>query len=67
MSGIDLIALWIGYGVLTTGGIAIAAALFVGAAILSNRAQNLALKSIGGWKVFYEYRDWYHQNKKSKG
>lgn len=60
------IALWIGYVVLCCGGIAIVSGMIIGASILANRASHHALETVGGWKVFMEYREWYwHERPKN--
>lgn len=56
-----------GYVIIITGSLLLMvffiflAAYFV--YILSGHIQYYLVDSIGGWKTFLEYRDWYHKNK----
>lgn len=54
--------IWIGYAVATLSAIAALAAAAIGVAMLSNHAQHMLLETIGGWKIFLRYREWYHHN-----
>lgn len=58
----DALFLWIGYVVAGLSAIAALAAAVIGVALLSNKAQHMLLASIGGWKIFLRYREWYHHN-----
>ncbi|WP_162232524.1 hypothetical protein [Methylogaea oryzae] len=48
------------------GGICLLMALLCWAAILSNRAQHALIDTLGGWKVFMEYREWFHSREDKK-
>ncbi len=61
----ETISLWVGYIVISAGGVCAIAGAVIGAAILSNRAQHKLLETIGGWKAFMEYRDWFHDQKRN--
>lgn len=63
---LDQIVYWTGVVVVGSACVAIAALAAIGCALLSNRAQNHLMESYGGWKIFREYRDWYHENKREK-
>ena len=58
----DAYFLWIGYAAAGITALAALAAAVIGVALLSNKAQNMLLASIGGWKIFLQYREWYHHN-----
>lgn len=59
----DVVAMWIGYAVMVISAVSVVSYLAIGAAKISNRAQNEALDSFGGWKVFGEFKEWYQANK----
>lgn len=63
---VEQVIYWTGVVVVIAGCISVAALALIGCALLSNRAQNRLLESYGGWKIFREYRDWYHENKRVK-
>lgn len=54
----DQFAMWLGYVWMASGGVAVTAGLIVLAAMASNKAQHEAVRSLGGWKLFLEFRDW---------
>jgi hypothetical protein len=54
---------WVGVAVCTASGISVAALALIGCALVSNRAQNHLIDSLGGWKILLEYRDWYNQRR----
>jgi hypothetical protein len=66
MSDFDNLAICIGYVVLAVGGAAGVALCLIGLCLLSNRLQNHMIDTLGGWKVFMEYRDWYHERQRNK-
>jgi hypothetical protein len=59
----DSWAMWFGYVVMVTGGLLIVCMMVVGATILSNKAQHKLVDTIGGWEVFFEYRNWLNKRK----
>lgn len=58
----DAFFLWIGYAAAGLTAIAALASAVIGVAILSNKAQHMLLNTLGGWKTFLRYREWYHHN-----
>lgn len=61
---LEHIIYWTGVIVCIAGGVSLTAFALIGCAMLSNLAQNRLIESYGGWKVFLEYRDWYHEHKR---
>lgn len=59
----DFVATWIGYVVMLSCGVAVAAGSVIWASMLSNRASKMAVDAYGGWKVFLEFREWYHNER----
>lgn len=59
----DAVAIGIGYTVMVAFGIAVTCGVVIGVATLMNKAQHALVDSIGGWKVFLEYRDWLHNQR----
>lgn len=57
---IDYIAINIGYFILGISLLSLFIFSCVGVCLLSNRLQTKLMETLGGWKVFYEFRDWYH-------
>lgn len=62
----DKIALHIGYTVMIAGGLLFAAGTLALAANFFNRGVHKLLDAYGGWEVFLEYREWYHNHRKSQ-
>jgi hypothetical protein len=63
---IDNIALFTGYAVLISSSVILILLILFGVCMLSNRLQNKIMETMGGWNVFYEFRDWYHNVKDKK-
>lgn len=58
---LDATAQLVGYLVIVATAIGLFAAMVFALAAVSIRAQHALVDSLGGWKTFLEYRDWYHQ------
>ena len=62
----DTAAMWIGYAVMVAGAVVIVGGVLIGAAAVSNKASHVVLDAYGGWKVFLEFRDWYHTERSKR-
>lgn len=67
---LDVYAGTIGYVVIITGSLLLTVlfvlAVFYLVYTFSGYIQHYLVDSIGGWKTFLEYRNWYHKNKIGK-
>ena len=62
----DAIAMYIGYIVMVCAAVAALGGMLIGVAMIVNQVPKMLLASYGGWKTFYEFRDWYHSSKEQK-
>ena len=60
------VALYLGYSVMFAGGLLVSAAVLTMSANFINRGVHQLLDAYGGWKVFLEYKKWYHSNRKNQ-
>jgi hypothetical protein len=63
----DTAAMWIGYAVMMIGAFVVCTGVLIGAAMVSNKMSHMVLDAYGGWKVFLEFRDWYHSERPKVG
>ena len=62
----DAYAIWIGNAMMCIGSGLLLCGAATGAAMAINYAVRQLLDCYGGWKVFLEYREWYHANKRGR-
>jgi len=62
----NIAAMWIGYAMMMVGSFVICLAGLMGAVMVFNKAINMAVRAHGGWRVFLEFRDWYHRVRKAE-
>ena len=63
----DTAAMWIGYAVMMVGAFVVCLGVLIGAATVSNKMSHMVLDAYGGWKVFLEFREWYHNERPKVG
>ena len=63
----DTAAIWVGYAVMIVGAFVVCLGALIGAAMVSNKMSHMVLNAYGGWKVFLEFREWYHNERPKVG